>query len=469
MKYLTFFIFFTELLFAQWEPDVRLTDTLYSVTNYNHAKCIASSGCTLHIIWYDYRDGNAEIYYKRSTNNGTDWGQDTRLTYDIYSSVYPAIAVSGSAVHIVWRGFGNILYKRSTDGGNTWSPDTHLTNNTYSYDPSIAVSDSHIYVCWWGSITQDTIYFTKSDDAGQTWRKDTALIRISGGAVAPYITARDSFVSFLWSDSPSEIFYKYSNDFGNTWSRDIQLTNTSYPSGDPCGAVSGNDFHVAWVECITTGTDFNYEIFYKHSTDRGTTWSADTNLSYSLGQCLFPSIYASGSNVHLVWIDNYGGYWDLYYKKSSNRGFSWDSTVRLTNEPAVSTYPHITTAGSGVHVIWTDDRNQRRQVYYKRNRTGNIKIDEGNYLSIRYPTILNICPNVVSQSALIRYNLPNTGRVSIKLYDITGKQTLIVKDAIEPAGERKMRFNAKNLPTGVYIVRMISEKCVENGKIIIVK
>src|SRR3970040_1297733 len=88
---------------AQWQPDVRLTnDPASSITSFNNAWCIASSGNVVLVVWYDNRDGNYEIYYKRSTDGGVSWGSDTRLTNNTANSFLPSVAVSGSVVHVVW-------------------------------------------------------------------------------------------------------------------------------------------------------------------------------------------------------------------------------------------------------------------------------------------------------------------------------------------------------------------------------
>jgi len=59
---------------AQWEPDVRLTnDPASSRTTWtNSVHAIATSGDTVHIVWYDDRDGNDEIYYKRGQADSFD-------------------------------------------------------------------------------------------------------------------------------------------------------------------------------------------------------------------------------------------------------------------------------------------------------------------------------------------------------------------------------------------------------------
>ena len=66
---------------AQWQPDIRLTNNpAGSYTSGNNAWFIVSCDSFLHVVWQDVRDGNAEIYYKRSTDAGLSWGIDKRLT-----------------------------------------------------------------------------------------------------------------------------------------------------------------------------------------------------------------------------------------------------------------------------------------------------------------------------------------------------------------------------------------------------
>lgn len=160
MKKLFFLLLITHSSFlivnAQWQPDVRLTnDPFVSYTNtfYNNNWCIAASGDSVHIVWYDSRNGNYEIYYKRSTNGGINWGADIRLTLDTAVSQNPSVSVSGQFIHVVWedRRAGNpeIYYKRSTDAGISWGTDTRLTNDPgSSINPSISVSGQFVHIVW---------------------------------------------------------------------------------------------------------------------------------------------------------------------------------------------------------------------------------------------------------------------------------------------------------------------------------
>jgi len=126
-----------------------MTNNTASSTN----PSIAVSGSVVHIVWYDARDGNWEIYYKRSTDAGINWSADVRMTNNTSNSLWPSVAVSGSVVQVVWSDARNwddeIYYKRSIDAGVNWGADRRLTNNTSDSDfPSVAVSGSLVHVVW---------------------------------------------------------------------------------------------------------------------------------------------------------------------------------------------------------------------------------------------------------------------------------------------------------------------------------
>ena len=98
---------------------------------------IAVSGNNVHIVWHDTTPGNSDILYRRSTDGGATFGSTINLSNNAGNSCYPAIAVSGNNVHVVWEddtpGNIDILYKRSTDGGASFTePTKNLSNNAGS-------------------------------------------------------------------------------------------------------------------------------------------------------------------------------------------------------------------------------------------------------------------------------------------------------------------------------------------------
>ncbi len=377
-NYIMKFLFIlTNFLFCQWEQDIRLTnDVNNSFLPVNNQRAIFSNGDTIHIVWEDDRNGNYEIYYKRSLNNGNTWGNDFRLTVNPNLSTQPSISVSGLNVHVVWLdtrdGNWEIYYKNSSDGGNTWSADKRLTNNpSYSYSPCVFASSSYVHVVWVDERDGNKeIYYKRSTDNGNTWGNDLRLTDNPFTSTNPSLWVSGSNVHIVWQedrDGNYEIYYKRSVDGGNTWSSDIRLTNNPNNSLYPSISASGSNIHVVWVD----ERDGNEEIYYKRSNDNGNSWGSDLRLTNNPQYSFYPYIFSSGSNVHVVWTDTRDGNREIYYKNSRDGGNNWEIDFRLTNNPNVSQRPFISVSGSNVHVIWMDDRDGNWEIYYKRNKTGN--------------------------------------------------------------------------------------------------
>jgi hypothetical protein len=448
---------------SQWQPDVKLTNSpVYSHTSWNNAWCVASSGNVVHVVWDDRRDGNDEIYYKRSTDAGVSWGADTRLTNKTERSEYPSVAVSGSVVHIVWMDYcdGNweIYYKRSTDWGISWGTDTRLTNNTgYSGLPSVAVSGSVVHLVWHDyrdGISNNEIYYKRSTDAGVSWETDTRLTNNTADSWPPSVAVSGSVVHVVWfddRDGNQEIYYKRSTDGGVSWGADTRLTNDTANSGYPSVAVYGSVVDVVWND----ERDGNREIYYKRSTDSGVSWGADTRLTNNIAYSKYPSIAVSGSLVHVVWQDYRVSNDEIYYKRSTDAGISWGADTRLTNDTAWSEFPSVAVSGSIVHVVWSDYRYGNWNIYYKRNPTGN-SIGIKNITS-EIPSSYSLeqnYPNPFNNTSNLKFQIVNIGDVKLIVYDIMGREVqILVNESLKP-GTYETSFDGSQLTSGVYFYRL---------------
>lgn len=427
------FLFFLSPAYAQWEPDRRLTyDASASETRYN-VWCVASLGNSVHVVWYDSRDGNQEIYYKRSTDNGVSWGADTRLTHDSSSSWVPSVSVSGNTVHVVWEdhrdGNYEIYYKRSTDNGVNWGADTRLTNDpSYSESPSAPVSGDTVHVVWEDARDgTPEIYYKRSTDNGVSWGADTRLsnapVPISDYYPSASVSGNNVYV--VWNENRyGSVYIRYtrSTDGGLSWRADTTLEDTILPrlSQSPSVGVSGNKIHVVWYD-YPGGV---YQIFYRRSTDNGLTWRAETQLtSASFPGCFWPSVSVSGNNVHLVWDDfrdGGAGHGQIYYLGSTDNGLSWGAETRLTYDSIQAVSPSVSASGPMVHVVWEDQRDGNDEIYYKRNPTGNVGMEEGR-----------AHPALGAQEAGYRarpnpfvsfVTVPGHERERFALYDISGRK-----------------------------------------------
>jgi hypothetical protein len=467
---------------AQWQPDVRLTNAPgESWTTNNNARSIASNGDVLHVVWWDYRDGNWEIYYKRSTDGGISWGNDTRLTNNFASSENPSVSVSGSIVHIVWSDdregqFVNheLYYKRSIDGGVSWGPDTRLTNAPFdSYSPSVELSGQVLHVVWDDKRDgNDEIYYKRSTDGGVNWGADTRLTNDAAFSWFPSVSVSGQVVHVVWydfrDDPTGEIYYKRSTDGGVSWGADTRLTNNSSTSWFPSVSVSGSFVHVVWHDY----RDGNSEIYYKRSTDGGTSWGADTRLTNNPAFSEISSISASGSAVHVAWHDSRDGSFEIYYKLSTDGGTSWGADTRLTNNITDSEFPSIAISGSVVNIVWTDYRDTDTEIYYKRNPTGNpvgliinnSETPDEFFLSQNYP-------NPFNPKTKIRFSLPrnSVGQTFLSVYDILGREVqTLVNEQLNP-GTYEVEWDASKFSSGVYYYKIVDGDYTDTKKMILIK
>jgi hypothetical protein len=440
---------------AAWEPDMRLTnDPGISWTSYTSARCLAAGlGGNLHAVWFDDRDGNYEIYTKRSTDNGTTWGADARLTSNTADQYHPAVAVSGTVVHVVWWDERNglnseIYYKRSTDAGVMWSEDARLTDDAAkSHYPSIATAGDTVHVVWWDERTGWDIYYKRSTDAGATWSDDVALTAPAGLSMWPSVAVSEGSVHVVWfddRDGNQEIYYKRSTNGGVTWGEDTRLTEADFYSEYPVVASAGPFVHVAWSD----NRDGNYEAYYKRSTDGGATWEADVRLTTAAQSSTAMSLAVAGTRVHLFWADNRDGYWpEIYRRVSRDNGLTWDSDERLTFDDQPSDRPTGCAWDSTIAVLWEDGRGGVWDIWFKRDTLDFTALTEAGPVRPE----LAMCwiePNPACGSfATVRWCGVSRSHLSVAVRDEAGR--LLARRQVEIPGDR---LDLRALAGGVYFL-----------------
>ena len=151
-----------------------------------------------------------------------------------------------------------------------------------------------------------------------------------------------------------------------TWQSTKRLTWNSGESRYSAIAIGlSGDIHVTWHD----NSPGNFEIYYKRSTDGGTTWQPTKRLTWNSGNSSYPAIAIDPSrNIHVVWSDDTPGNYEIYYKRSTDGGATW-TTQRLTWNSGESSYPAIATDPSGnIHIVWRDNTPGNYEIYYKKGK-----------------------------------------------------------------------------------------------------
>jgi oligosaccharide 4-alpha-D-glucosyltransferase len=63
-------------------------------------------------------------------------------------------------------------------------------------------------------------------------------------------------------------------------------------------------------------------------------------------------------------------------------------------------------------------------------------------------------PNPFNSTVTLEYSLPQRERVTLRVYDVTGREVAVLLEATMAAGEHFVRWDARAEPSGVYLVRM---------------
>lgn len=78
-------------------------------------------------------------------------------------------------------------------------------------------------------------------------------------------------------------------------------------------------------------------------------------------------------------------------------------------------------------------------------------------------------PNPFNPSTVIGYVLPINSHVTLKVYDVLGREVRTLVDARQGPGEHSVVFDASGLPSGVYFYRMNAGNFRDVKKLIVVK
>lgn len=78
-------------------------------------------------------------------------------------------------------------------------------------------------------------------------------------------------------------------------------------------------------------------------------------------------------------------------------------------------------------------------------------------------------PNPFNPSTNINFSLPESQQVSLKIYDISGREIATLIDGFKSIGEHSVSFDASNLSSGVYIYQLKAGNRVDTKRMLLIK
>jgi len=78
-------------------------------------------------------------------------------------------------------------------------------------------------------------------------------------------------------------------------------------------------------------------------------------------------------------------------------------------------------------------------------------------------------PNPFNPTTTINYQLPEAGFVTIKVYDILGKEVSVLVNETKQAGYYNVNFDAGSLTSGIYIYSIQSNNFAQSKKMLLIR
>ena len=78
-------------------------------------------------------------------------------------------------------------------------------------------------------------------------------------------------------------------------------------------------------------------------------------------------------------------------------------------------------------------------------------------------------PNPFNSVCTIAFALPTTQQISLKVYDLLGREVSVLQQGWAEAGTHNVRFDAGNLPSGIYFYRLIAGSQSLSRKMVLLK
>jgi len=394
---------------------------------------------------------------------------------------------------------GNNAIFESTNDGVSWSEKYYFGATSPGSVNTFALSDTNIFAGTASGIYLSTNNFAswRVIDSGLT-SPNVAAFAISGSNIFAGILPSSTYITVppYVVNAPGGVCL--STNKGVTWSVvDSGLTNASNTDVSALATV-GN--------IIVAGTSDNSGIF--RSTNNGTTWaSANTGLFTVVGDSTqYVQIHAFATIGSTIFAGTDQGIF-----RSTDNGASWNSasTGIPLNEfqqfPAVGCLASAGTnlfagmngetpggvylsTNSGASWTWTDSGAvgihvtslvaSGNYVYAVSesgvwklllSQTGNTAVTTGNAGVAKAFALSQNYPNPFNPTTMISYQLPAASRVSLKVYDMVGRQVATLVNGQMEAGAHQVSFDASRLASGVYFYQLQAGSFVASKKLVLLK
>lgn len=433
--------------------------------------------------------GNAHLY--RTTNGGNSWtvvlstgGTGGFFNGVVFSRTNPSFGIAQSDPPTP----GGVYYlAKTTNGGSTWTITHPPLTGTASAQNSVFCIDENFY--GFGINTSPyRIYFTT--DGGTTWNLETLTGAGGSSGFVSSIAFSDDKINGLAGTYGTTNTLSRTTDGGMTWfSQSIPCTIEGYanikyvPGTSSVYVVVSNTSSTQAFKSIDNGTTWESKTFPSaayhswhmdmviSSGNANAVTSSNTGIISKINESAMPvklesfTSNVTGRDVKLNWItsyeeNNYG--FDVERINSEQNDGKWTKIGFIKGNGNTSTKSNYSYSDGKLNAGKYQYRI--RQIDYN----GNYEyFSLKSVMEVGLPGKINLSqnyPNPFNPVTKIDYDIPQNSFVSLKLYDMSGKEVKSLLNTNQSAGFYTVQLNAGDLSSGIYFYRLIANS---NGNNII--
>ena len=406
----------------------RVNDDSAAAQQYEPAVAFDSSGGFI-IVWHDYRNGNWDVYAQRYNDNGSAIGQNFKVNDDAGSAHQLSTDIISNALN------GYIIVWRDERGGNA-----DIYAQRYDNDGS--------------SIGQN---FKVNDDAGSAAQyRPSAAFNVSGDFIVVWHDLRDG---------DRNIYAQRYNSDGSPIGQNFRVNDdaSTEQQYEPAVAFdSSGGFIVAWEDYRNGDRDIYAQRYEADGSPIGVNFKVNDDAGGALHRR--PSVEADSSDGFIiVWRDDRNGDADIYAQRFSHDGSFLDSNfvvssstdrqqvspdLKLFNGRIYNTWASNHAGGTG-YDIWAN-------VLDWNNPTG---IAEEMIKNVSNYQLFQNYPNPFNPSTTITYELPKSSHVRLTVYNILGERIRVLLDKRQSSGRHQVLWNGHDeqgrmVSSGIYIYKI---------------
>jgi hypothetical protein len=474
--------------------DLKLNDDSLGAIQKNPA--LASDGWSSFIIaWEDYRSGNADIYLKRYSRQGTIWKDDYKVN-SVSTNTYqgkPALGINNLGdLLVTWQDArdGMHIYAQRFDS-NTDPIDTNFKvdvslGTNLPESPAGAVSFSKKSVIVWsaknGTNNKD-IYGQRYSSSGSP---ASSPFKVNSDAqtvdhLSPQ-TAMDSIGNFVvvWLDKrdlKNRIFLQRYNEDGSILGANAAVStdsaNQTQSSPDVAMNKNGN-FIICWI-----GSGNLYAQRYNNlGTPVGANIFVNDNLS-ALPEN--PKIAVDQDSFFVVaWTDHRGDIADVYYQVyylNSGAPLGANQKVNNSSSNTIQMSPDVALCYREIFTAWMDNRVAGQGFDIFANSLGyrstDVQDDKGKNLPNAFDLLQNY-PNPFNPATMISYTLNSNSFVSLKIYNLLGQAVKTLVEKNQTTGNYKIEWDGKDnlgkeVASGVYFYKLKADNNSKTLKMVLLR